>query len=365
MFLPAVGIVSTIITTFSRTRVVGYLILVLASVSIAFMSFGVWVHHMFATGLPSVSLNFFAAAGMAITIPSGLQFFAWIATLWKGNILWKTPLLFILGFIVILLIGGLTGVMVSVVPFDLQVTDSQFVVAHLHYVLLGGVVFPLFAAMYYWIPKMTGKMLDERLGQWHFWLFFLGVNLCFFPMHITGLMGMPRRVYTYEPSTALDWLNMLETIGAFMQLAGVLVFFANFAKSMIRGDEAGDNPWNAGTLEWATHSPPEEYNFRRLPIVHSRDPLWTTTSETAQLAEPHDGEREIFQTDALTGETEALLRMPGESYWPFLAAVSIALLFVGILIGVLALTIVAAIAGMAVFGAWFWPEPEPAGAVAP
>jgi cytochrome c oxidase subunit I len=359
MFLPAVGIVSTIITTFSQTRVVGYLILVLASVSIAFLSFGVWVHHMFATGLPPVALNFFAAAGMVISIPSGLQFFAWIATLWKGNILWRTPLLFILGFVFTLLIGGLTGVMVSVVPFDFQVTDTQFIVAHLHYVLVGGVVMPLFAGLYYWIPKMTGKMMGESLGKWNFWLFFIGVQLAFFPMHITGMMGMPRRVYTYMSTPGLDTMNMIETVGAFMQLVAVLIFIVNFAKSMLFGEEAGNNPWNAGTLEWATQSPPEDYNFRKIPIVRSRDPLWTELEDSAAIAEPTAGvEREIYQTTALAAKPEALIRMPGESYLPFLAALSIALLFVGVLLGVLPLTIAAAVCGFAVFGAWFWPEPE-------
>jgi len=342
--------------------VVGYLLLVLASVSIAFLSFGVWVHHMFATGLPPVALNFFAAAGMVISIPSGLQFFAWIGTLWKGEVLWRTPLLFILGFMVTLLIGGLTGVMVSVVPFDLQVTDTQFIVAHLHYVLVGGVVMPLFAALYYWIPKMTGKMMGESLGKWHFWLFFIGVNLAFFPMHITGMMGMPRRVYTYVSSPGLDSMNMIETVGAFIQLVAVLLFLVNFVKSMLFGDEAGENPWNAGTLEWATQSPPEDYNFRKIPLVKSRDPLWTQRDETAAIAEPTAGvEREIYQTNALTARPEALIRMPSESYLPFLAALSIALLFIGVLLSVLPLTIAAAICGFAVFGAWFWPEPEPSG----
>ncbi|HEY7802598.1 MAG TPA: cbb3-type cytochrome c oxidase subunit I, partial [Dehalococcoidia bacterium] len=197
LFLPAVGIVSTIIPTFARTRVVGYLFLALATLSIAFISFGVWVHHMFATGLNPVALSFFGAAGMSITIPSGVQIFAWIATIWKGNVLWKTPFLFICGFIILIIMGGFTGVMISLVPLDWQVTDTYFIVAHLHYVLVGGVVFPIFAGLYYWIPKITGRMMNEKLGQLNFWLMFAGFNISFFPMHIMGLLGMQRRIYTY------------------------------------------------------------------------------------------------------------------------------------------------------------------------
>jgi cytochrome c oxidase subunit I len=361
MFLPAVGIISTIMPPFTRHRIVAYPLLVLAMVAIAFISFGVWVHHMFAVGLPSLSLALFAAGGMSITIPSGIQFFAWIATIWNGEAVWKTPFLFAIGFFITLLIGGLTGVMVSAVPFDWQVTDSQFIVAHLHYVLVGGVVFPIFAGLYYWLPKMTGRMLDEGLGRWHFWLFFIGVNLAFFPMHIMGLYGMPRRVWTYDGTMGLEWMNLISTVGAFMQGAAMLVFAYNFTRSMLWGEVAGENPWNAGTLEWATASPPEPYNFRHIPYVHSEEPLWDPVNpeEWSQaVAEPDHGRRETLATSPLGTEIEGRLTMPGPSYWPLALALSMAALFTGVLLVSFPLIAVAALAGAWSIGAWLWPEPE-------
>ncbi len=359
MFLPAVGIVSTIIPTFCRTRIAAYSLLVLASVAIGFISFGVWVHHMFSVGLPPLSLAFFAAGGMAITIPSGIQIFAWIATIWRGDIVWKTPFLFVVGFLVTILIGGFTGVMVTAVPLDWQVTDSQFIVAHLHYVLVGGVVLPIFGALYYWLPKITGRMLDERLGQIHFWLFFIGFNLTFFPMHFMGLFGMPRRVYTYEPDYGLTALNLIATVGAFMQAAGILVFLANFVKSMIRGDDAGDNPWNAGTLEWATTSPPEPFNFRDVPVVASADPLWDAPGETKwddRLEDPRGGQREAYGTSVVDADVSEMLVMPGPSYLPLALALSMAALFVGILFQVFVVIAVASAVGLCAVALWFWPE---------
>jgi cytochrome c oxidase subunit I+III len=360
MFLPAVGIVSTIIPTFARTRVAAYTLLVLASVSIAFISFGVWVHHMFAVGISGVSLAFFAAAGMAITIPSGIQIFAWIATIWKGNVLWRTPFLFVVGFLFTIMLGGFTGVMVSAVPFDWQVTDSQFIVAHLHYVLVGGVVLPIFGALYYWLPKMTGRMLDERLGQWHFWLFFTGFNLTFFPMHLMGLYGMPRRVYTYEPDFGLTGLNLISTVGAFMQAAGIAVFVLNFVRSMIRGDVAGDDPWHAPTLEWATTSPPAAYNFREIPAVHSRDPLWDGTVVATRADDPGSGLRETYSTGVLDADDPSVLVMPGETYLPVLFALAIGTLFTGILLGFMALVVAGAVGGLIVIALWMWPLDEQA-----
>ncbi len=355
VFLPAVGIVSTVLPTFTRSRVYGYTILVLATVAIAFMSFGVWVHHMFATGLPNLPLNFFAAGGMAITIPSGLQFFAWIVTLWKGEIVWKTPMLFAIGFLVILLIGGLTGVMVSTVPFDWQAQDTQFVVAHLHYVLVGGVVFPLFAGLHYWIPKMSGKMLDERLGHWTFWLMFIGVNLTFFPLHIAGLMGMPRRVFTYDATAGLEWMNALATAGAYIQLLGVGMFALNFAKSMVWGEEAGDNPWGASTLEWATTSPPQAYDFRSIPMVQSADPLWDGADWPPTLEEPPDHVRQVMGTTALEARVTSPLAMPGDSYLPFLTAHSLAIMIVGFALSLPILWSIGAVAAAICIATWLWP----------
>src|SRR5262245_26394590 len=274
LFIPATGMISMIIPVFSRHRLSGYIWVVTALVATAFISFGVWVHHMFATGIPPLALSFFSAASLIVTLPSGVQFFAWIATMWKGVVEFTTPMLFAIGFLLIFLLGGITGVMVAVLPFDWQVTDSYFVVAHFHYVLNGAVVFPIFGALYFWLPKITGKMLDERLGKISFWTMFVGFNLAFFPMHILGFLGMPRRVSTYDSGLGWDALNLLVSIASFVFAVGTLLTVVNFVKSIRRGKPAGDNPWKADSLEWMTASPPPEYNFAAMPVVASRHPLW-------------------------------------------------------------------------------------------
>ncbi len=361
VFLPAVGIISTILPTFARTRHYDYLLLVLCSVSIAFLAFGVWVHHMFTTGLPPISLAFFAAGGMAITIPSGLQYFSWIATIWRGDIVWKTPFVYVVGALVILLIGGLTGVMVSVVPYDFQVQDTQFVVAHLHYVLLGGVVFPLIAGLFYWTPKFTGRMLDERMGMWSFWLLFVGVNVCFFPLHISGIEGMPRRVYTYEPDAILEWTNAIATAGAVLQGLGVALLFWNFIVSMVSGDEAGDNPWNASSLEWATSSPPPAYNFEEIPVVRSADPLWDGPITAVEMP-PEDTEAHLaVQTSGLKGEPGRVVDMPEDSFIPFFTALALTSTSLGAVAASLPLTIFGVVAVAAALAIWHWPAKVQAG----
>lgn len=274
VFLPATGIISMVVPVFSRRPIIGYNYVALATVATGLIGFGVWVHHMFVAGLHGLSISFFSAASMTVTIPSAIQVFAWIATFWYGRPRLETPMLFALGFLVLFTIGGLSGVMTAVIPFDWQVTDTYFVVAHLHYVLVGANVFPVFAGLYYWFPKMTGRLLDERLGRWNFWLMFIGFNLGFFPMHIAGLLGMPRRVYTYQAGIGWDTANLIETIGVYMLALGILVFFVNLMRSRRHGDRAGGNPWGANTLEWATPSPPPAYNFRAIPVVKGRDPLW-------------------------------------------------------------------------------------------
>src|SRR4051794_35781458 len=250
LFVPATGMVSMIITTFSRRALAGYVWVATALVAVGFISFGVWVHHMFATGMPVLATAFFSGASLIITIPSGVQFFSWIGTMWKGRVRFDTPMLYCIGFLLIFLLGGITGVMVAVLPFDWQVTDSYFVVAHFHYVLNGAVVFPIFGAIYYWVPKMTGRMLNERLGKISFWTMFIGFNVAFFPMHILGFLGMPRRIYTYQSGLGWDHLNLIVTIGGFMFGAGTGLTLLNWAISRKRGAPAGNDPWHGDTLEW-------------------------------------------------------------------------------------------------------------------
>jgi cytochrome c oxidase subunit I+III len=337
IFLPAVGIVSSIVPVFSRRPMAAYHLVALATMATGFLGFGVWVHHMFAVGLPQITMTFFAAASMAIAIPSGIQVFAWIATIIGGQPLLRTPFLFIVGFIVVFVIGGLSGVMFAVIPFDQQVTDSYFVVAHFHYVLFGGAVFPIFAGIYFWLPKITGRMFSERAGVLSFWLVFTGFNLTFFPMHIAGLLGMPRRVYTYPDHMGWNVLNLLSTIGGFVLALGILVILANILWSLRWGANAGDDPWGGNTLEWATSSPPPKYNFATIPVVRSPNPNWDNADriEDAQrlrrgelvLAEGH----ETVATSELDARLEHVLQMPADSPWPFALAAALAVLFTGLI----------------------------------
>jgi len=274
LILPVFGMISEIIPVFSRKPLFGYTFVAWSGVAIGFLSFTVWAHHMFAVGLPPIAQAFFATSTTLIAIPTAVKVFNWCATMWGGKLVLKVPMLFAIGFVAMFLIGGLNGVALAVVPFDYQVTDSYFVVAHLHYVLFGGSVFGIFAGIYYWFPKMTGKLLGERLGQLQFWLFLVGVNLTFFPMHLLGLMGMPRRIYTYPSGLGWSLDNLLATIGAFTIATGVLVFLFNFILSLRSGQPSGDDPWDAFTLEWDTTSPPAVYNFPTLPVVRSRRPFY-------------------------------------------------------------------------------------------
>jgi cytochrome c oxidase subunit I+III len=356
IFIPALGMVSEILAAFTRRPVVGYALLVVSLVAIGVISFGLWVHHMFTTGLPILGLSLFTVASMVISVPSGIQIFSGLATLWHGKLNMKTPLLYVLGFIVTFVVGGVTGVMVASVPLDWQVHDTYFVVAHFHYVLIGGAVFPLLGALIYWFPKLTGRMMSERLGRWNFWLTFIGFNVAFFPMHLTGLYGMPRRVYTYLPGLGWDLLNFISSIGAFILAIGVLLFVINVIQSLRAGEPAPDNPWNAGSLEWATTSPPQPYNFDPLPAVHSRYPLWDAASDVGtHHFESYVGRRETLATTVLDAEPEQRVPLPGNTLLPFITAVAILCILISTLFHVVFVTIFTFVT-LALIGIWNWPR---------
>ena len=274
LILPAFGIISEVLPVFARKPIFGYTFIAWSGVAIGFLSFTVWAHHMFAVGLPLVAQAFFATSTTLIAIPTAVKIFNWIGTVYGGKISFKAPMLFALGFIAMFLIGGLNGAALAIVPFDYQVTDTYFVVAHLHYVLFGGSVFGIFAGIYYWFPKITGKLLNERLAQIHFWLMLIGLNVTFFPMHILGLLGMPRRIYTYPGNLGWNELNLIATVGAFTIGISVLVFVWNFIVTLRGGQAASTDPWDAFTLEWDTDSPPKPYNFVEIPTVRSRRPFY-------------------------------------------------------------------------------------------
>jgi cytochrome c oxidase subunit I+III len=358
IFVPALGIISEILPTFARRRVVGHVALVIGLVSISFLSFGLWVHHMFATGLPPLGMSFFTAASIMIALPTGLQIFCWIATLATGEkVRFATPFLFVIGFFFIFIIGGLTGVMLGATSIDSQVHDTYFVVAHLHYVLIGGAVFPLFGGFYFWFPKLTGRLLSETAGRWNFWLFFIGFNVAFFPMHILGLHGMPRRVYTYPAASGWENLNLISTAGALMIAASMLVFLGNLVRSLRRGAVAPADPWGAASLEWATPSPPPPYNFARIPVVTSRHPRWEPGFPLAEVT----GLPEILPTTLVThmhdAEPDHVAILPTPSIWPLLAALATTLMFIGSVFTPSALVWGSVPIGITLIG-WFWPRED-------
>ncbi len=359
IFLPAAGMVSMMLPAFARTRLAGYEWVVLAAVAVGFLSFGLWVHHMFTTGLPLLSLAFFSAASSAIAIPMGIQVFAWIATLWEGRPRLQVPMLFILGFLFIFVIGGLTGVMVAAVPFDWQVHDSYFVVAHFHYVLIGGMVFPLFAALYYWTPVLTGRLLSERAGRWTFWLMFIGFNGAFLPMHLTGLLGMPRRVYTYSGDLGWNALNLASSIFSFIFAAGVLVVLVDFITHLRRKEEAPPNPWQAPSLEWMSGNKP--HGFHSLMPIASRYPLWDQPglqedelAGRGYLPDAPTGEREALVTSPISAAPEQILRMPGPSWTPFAAALATAVAFTAMTIKAAPLGWAAGAVAALFYLYWLW-----------
>ncbi len=318
LILPAMGVISEVLPTFSRKPLFGYPVVVYSGIFIAFMGWGVWSHHMFSVGLGPLADSFFAITTMLIAIPTGVKIFNWIATMWGGRIELRTPMMFAIGFIGLFTMGGLSGFMHASPPSDLQQTDTYFIVAHIHYVLFGGAIFGLFAGIYYWFPKITGRMLDETLGQIHFWLMFVAMNVTFFPMHFVGLLGMPRRVYTYAPNMGFTEMNWLSTIGAFGIAFGMLFFLFNILKSMRSGKVAGNDPWGGGSLEWAIPSPPPVYNFGTIPAVHSLDPLWHKESRDAVLG---------------CNAVSEHIHMPPNSYWPIVTALGLNMLLSGMIFG--------------------------------
>lgn len=364
IFLPAAGLVSMMVASLARTELVGYQLIVLALVATGFISFGVWAHHMFTTGMPRLSTGFFSAASMAVSIPAGIQVFSWIATLAMGRPVRNVPTLFVIGGLVTFVMGGLTGVMLAMVPFNWQAHDTHFIVAHLHYVLIGGAVMPVFAAFYYWVGMTSKRPLSERVGRWVFWLFFVGVHITFLPMHLTGLMGMPRRVYTYLPGMEWEWTNLISTIGAFVIGIGIVLFLVDLARNFrFTVDEDAGNIYGGGTLEWL---PTGLYSTRSIPVVRSRSPLWDNPDLAREVEEGRHflprsatGLRETLVTSPVRAEPQYLQIMMGPSVWPLLAAVFTAGFF--LLLTVQAYVLSVACLPLAILSVmrWLWDTDRP------
>ena len=360
IFIPALGIVSAIVATFSRRPVFGYTAVVLSMVATGFLSFGLWVHHMFATPLPQLGQTFFTTASALIAIPTGVQIFCWIATLWSGRPRFQTPLLYVMGFFIVFIIGGLSGMMLASVPADLQVTDTFFVPAHIHYVLLGGMVFPLLGGVHYWFPKIAGRMLDERLGKVSFWLLLIGVNVTFFPQFLLGMAGMPRRIYTYLAETGWGTLNLVSSIGAGLLTVALLLLLVNVLRSIRSGKLAGADPWGGETLEWATTSPPPEYGFALIPIARGRSTLWAAGPTLDGISGLRDDRREVLQTTMLDAEPDSRHEHPDPTLAPLLAALSVG---VGLVWGIfhpMGFVVGAALA-LVTLTWWGWPRREKPG----
>ena len=340
IFLPAAGAVSTILPVMARTRLLGYGAIVAAVMALAFLSFGLWVHHMFTTGIPHMALGFFSAASALVAIPTAVQVFAWLGTLWSGRPRMKLPMLYLAGFFFVFVLGGLTGVMLAMVPFDAQAHDTAFVTAHLHYVLVGGFVFPMLAAAYYWLPHVTGRQRVMRVGEAAFWLIFVGFNMTFFLMHLTGLLGMPRRIDTYSAEMGWTWLNLLSSVGGFVQAFGFALFLIDVVLQIRLGRRHDRDPWGADTLEWAMATPPPAYNFASLPTVASREPLADAPDLALRLARgegmlatARHGWRETLAVDMTSGAAEHVVVLPGNGWWPIATAAALGGFFLSMLAG--------------------------------
>jgi len=364
LIVPAFGIATSIIPAFTQRKLVAFPLVAIAELLVVFIGFGVWAHHMFATGMPTISLIFFAAATAMVVIPSTIQVFAWCWSFVTGSAQFKTPLLFIAGFIFMFVTGGLTGIMFLAIPFDQQVTDTYFVIAHFHYIIFGAAVFPIFGGMYYWFPKVTGILYYELPGQISFWILFAGTNLLFFPMHVVGLLGMPRRVYTYPDGLGWTAYNLAETVGGFVTLAGMLLLLGNLFVSYFRGPPAGPDPWHGPTLEWTTSSPPPEFDFAVIPKVTSAYPNWDPPDreeDRRKLAEGvlvlEEGHEQVA-TSPVDAHLAEFVQMPHDSPWPVVLAAAVSLVFAMLVIGKFGVAAVLAIPCALALVAWHWQEPQ-------
>ena len=359
IFLPAAGAVSTILPVLARREIIGYTWIVVSIVALAFLSFGLWVQHMFTVGIPHLALAFFSSASTAVAVPTAVQIFAWIGTLLAGRPQLKLPMLYLLGFFSVFVMGGLTGVMLAVVPFNWQVHDTHFVVAHLHYVLVGGFIFPMLAAAHYWLPHFTGRAPRLSLGVTAFWLIFIGFNLTFLIMHLTGLMGMPRRIYTYGANDGWEWLNLVSSIGSFLMAIGFALFLVDVVLQCLSGKRAKRNPWGAGTLEWTTATPPPTYNFASLPAVTDRSPLKAQPDLATQLARGagylgfvREGRLETLGVDLMSGRLEQIIRLPNSTFLPLISALATGVFFVSVLLKFYLLSLVGVGAAIVTFLLW-------------
>jgi cytochrome c oxidase subunit 1 len=354
IFIPALGMVSAIVTTFTGRPIIGYTAMVLALVATGFVGFGLWVHHMFTTGLPQLGLTYFTSASMIIAIPSGIQIFCWIASIWRGRPRLHTPMLFVIGFVVIFVLGGLSGVTLAAVPFDLQVHDTYYVVAHFHYVLLGGAVFPLLGGVYFWFPKITGRMMSDRVGKVNFWVLFVGFNTTFFPMHFLGIQGMPRRVYTYPAEMGWGMLNLVSTAGALLLIAGGALFLFNAVRSYFAGAIAPADPWRGDSLEWTVSSPPPVYNFLHVPVVEGRHASWDRSENPPVVTGLRSDCREVLVTDVMDAEPDNKVEFPEPTIWPFLCAVVTSMFFIASVFTAWAVPVFVLPLAITLIG-WFWP----------